>query len=320
MFLVFTVVLVACGGEEPASPTPVPIQMTAVPPATPTKEATARLELLDVTFAHGLTEEMTPIQPGNTFAPDETIHLSIKLKGTPKEGLVTAHFFFQDQEISAATVDLAQARKEQGLIFAIGGNTFVGFSLTPEEPFPIDQDYRAEVLLNDAPAGTYPFAVVPPADAIPSRVRQATLAQNVTEDYQPVDPTNTFAPTDEVFLVGRMDLGIFSTLEANWFVRDTLDEDGTRTLTAQENLEDTEFYFSFLPEDGWSEGEHQVVLLIDGQEVSRYTFTVSKAAAAGPHLTYELLTGRPLPRPQVVASTPQLPPRAFDRTRAKAQE
>ncbi len=35
---------------------------------------------------------------------------------------------------------------------------------------------------------------------------------------------------------------------------------------------------------------------------------------------YELLTGEPLSRPQVSSGTPQLPPKAFDRMKAKAQE
>jgi len=277
--LVFALMMAACGGGETPSPMPVPAQATEPAPATPTKEAAAGLELLEATFAHGLTEEMAPIEPGDTFAPDEPIHLSIKLKGTPKEGQVTARFFFRDQEIAATTVDLAQERKEQGLIFTIGGNTFVGFTLTPDERFPIDDDYRAEVLLNDTPEGTFSFAIVPPDGAIPSHLRQATLARNATEDYRPVNPTDTFGPADKVFLVGRTDLGLFSSLEVNWYVGGELDETGTRTLTAQENLEDSGFYFSFLPEGGWPEGDHRAVLLIDGQEVGTYPFTVSEAAA-----------------------------------------
>lgn len=290
ILLIAALVMTACAGEAPATPSPTPVpervtpspapaQERLTPPPTSTAVTVAGLEILEVTFAHGLTEELAPVQPGNTFAPDETVHLSIKLKGTPKQGQVTARFFFEEQEISAATVDLAEERKKQGLLFVIGGNTYVGFSLTPDEPFPISDNYRAEIFLDGSPAGSYTFTVVSPPGAIPSRVLEATLARDVTEDFLPVEPADRFAPTDEVFLVGRVDLGVFSTLEVNWYVTGRLDEEGTRTITAQENIEDTGFYFSFLPEQGWPEGEHQVVLLLDGREVRTYTFTVSEAAA-----------------------------------------
>ncbi len=309
--------LVACGGKEKekeeATPTPTPIEQVAAPTPTPVKEVTkptptpvqevptptptpvaekrAELEILEATFAHGLTEEMAPVDPGNAFTPEETIYLAIKLKGTPKEGQVAARFFYQDQEIASATVDLAEERKKQGLLFVIGGNTNVGFTLTHENPFPISDFYRAEVLLNGTPAGSYNFVVVPPPEAIPSQVRQATLARGVTEDSQPIEPANVFTPTAEVFLVGRVDLGLYSTLEAHWYVAGELDEAGTRTITAQDNLEDVGFYFSYLPEGGWPEGEHKVVLLIDDQEIATYTFTVQEV----------IETPTPTPAPEEVA-------------------
>ncbi|HEY64827.1 MAG TPA: WD40 repeat domain-containing protein [Caldilineae bacterium] len=272
--------LVACGGEkrkEEVTPTPTPAREVTRPSPTPVEKKRAALEILEITFAHGLTEELAPADPGNTFTPEETIYLSIKLKGNPKQGQVTARFLYQDQEISSATVDLAEERKKQGLLFVIGGNTNVGFTLTHEKPFPISKLYRAEILLNGSLAGSYDFAIVPPPDAIPSRILEATLARSATEDYQPIEPiepADTFMSMDEVFLVGRMDLGTYSTLEAHWYVAGQLDEAGTRSITAQENIEDTGFYFSYLPEQGWPEGEHKVVLLIDDQEVASYAFTV----------------------------------------------
>ena len=285
LFLV-ALILAACTGvfptpsaqQPPEVPSATaPTQPTEAPPATTTPKPAGDLEILEVTFAHGLTEEMAPVDPGEEFVPDATIYLSVKLKGRPKEGRVTARFLYQDQEFAATTVDLAQEWEEQGLIFAIGGNTFVGFTLKPEETLPISEDYRVELLLNDTPAGSYAFKVVPPPEAIPSQVRQATLARGATEDYAPIEPGDVFAPQDKVYLVGRADLGLYSTLKVRWYVDGKLDEAGTRAMTAQENVEDAGFYFSFIPDGGWPEGEHRVVLLIDDQEVASYPFTVQAA-------------------------------------------
>jgi hypothetical protein len=106
-------------------------------------------------------------------------------------------------------------------------------------------------------------------------VTQAGLAKGVDADYNPVEPATVFAPDEAVFLVGRGDLGVGTWLQAEWTVGGELDEAGTRSLTAEENLEDVPFSFSFLPEGGWPAGEHTVVLIMNDQEVGRYTFTVT---------------------------------------------
>ncbi len=63
------------------------------------------------------------------------------------------------------------------------------------------------------------FAVVPPPDAMPSRLIEATLAKGVEETpetYEPMEPTTTFSPDDAVYVVGVADLGKYSRLEVNW--------------------------------------------------------------------------------------------------------
>jgi serine protease Do len=145
LFLVLAVIAAACGGGGQRAPEPV--------------------EVAEATFAHGLSKQMEPVNPGNEFQPGETIYLAIKLKGNPKEGVVSTRFFYKDEEITRVSLDLAQMRKEQGLIFVIGGNTLIGVTLTHDQPFPAGDEYRAEVFANDAPAGTYKFKVVGPVAA-----------------------------------------------------------------------------------------------------------------------------------------------------------
>ena len=95
LFVVVALIVAACGGEEPSGPP----------------------EVLEATFAHGLSEHMEAVDPGNEFEPDETVYLSVKLKGNPKEGLVSTRFLYGDQEITEASLDLAQLQEGEGLVF-----------------------------------------------------------------------------------------------------------------------------------------------------------------------------------------------------------
>jgi serine protease Do len=146
LFVALVVVLADCGGggEEPTGPP----------------------ELAEVTYAHGFDDEMAPIDPGNQFSPDETVYLSVKLKGNPREGVIAARFFYEDQEITDVSLDLAQLYEEEGLVFVVGGNTFVGFTLSHEQPFPVGGGYRADLTVDGAPVGSYSFEVVGPEEVV----------------------------------------------------------------------------------------------------------------------------------------------------------
>ena len=274
--LSLSLLLSGCGGDK-ATPTAVApaatvAQATAPTPEPPTPTPAASIQVLDAVFAHGLSEEMQPQDPGADFLPDETVYLSIKIKGRPKKGEVTAQFYWHEQLIAEANVDLGDVNS--GVLFSIGENTYAGYTLTHEQAFPLSASYHATVLVDGQEVGDYPFHIVPPTEAIPTRISQVTLARDVDANYDPVDPTTIFAPTDTVYLVGHGDLGLDSWLQADWYVAGQLDEAGTRSLTLQENAPDTGFSFSFLPEGGWPTGEHSVILTVDDEEMGRYNFTV----------------------------------------------
>ncbi len=403
--------LTACGGGE----TPAPTTAKEVE-ATPTEKAETGIEVLDVTFAHGLTEEMAPIDPGNEFAPEDTIYLSVKIKGTPKMGIVSATFYYGDQKIASANVDIAEARKEQGLIFSIGGNTYVGFTLTHDQPFPPGDEYRAEVKVNGVPVGAYTFKVVgtaaegekketgstegggptagkTPAAKAEKKAGPSTVTINAL--YYAFDPQENKAiggvspvrisvrpatekgelrvgffeeevagtgnmwrsagwmavvvasqlmgidPRDYEFsfsVGGRIDgpsAGAYMTAGVLAALRgDTMREDVAMTGTI--NPDGTIGPVGGIPHkiQGAAKQGAKLVLVPAGQ---RYDFDSNKdklvdVVEVGKKLgvevrevstifeAYELLTGKPLPRPAAPPASPQLPPRAFDRTRAKAQE
>jgi serine protease Do len=137
---------------------------------------------------------MEPISPGNEFGPDETVYLSVKLKGNPKEGVISARFYYKNQEITRASLDLAQSR-EDGLVVVLGGNTLVGFTLSHDDPFPAGDEYEARLFVDDNAAGTYNFSVTGPAVA-------AAL---------PTEPASDAAPTKVAELA---ELGAVSSLQA----------------------------------------------------------------------------------------------------------
>ena len=231
-----------------------------------------KFEIQDVSFAKGFDSEMKPVTPGKDFQADEKICLSVIIKGRPKEGIVKARFLWHDELIAEVGYDLADTNA--GVVFSFGEATYIGYTLTHDNPLPISDKYRAEVLYKDTLLGTYPFNIAPPPGATPSKLISAVLARGVDADYNPVEEETTFSPTEKVYLAGNADLGLSSWIRADWYINGKKDEEGSRTITMKENASNTPFSFAYLPEGGWASGKHEVVLILNDEEVGRYTFSV----------------------------------------------
>lgn len=232
--------------------------------------------LVKATFCHGLEENQSPKDKAEFFMPEQPIFLSIELKGRPKSGAVAAKFLFRDSLIADASVDVAKVN--EGVIFSIGQNTFVGFDVTHQEPLPVGNCYTAEVTFDGKPLGTFPFRVAPPKGALPSKFISAKLAKATDEHHRPVDEAREFGGEEKVFLAGEADLGLSSWLEATWTVNGVIDEQGTRSLTMEESKAKVPFSFAFIPAGGWPAGTHEVSLSLDGEVVAKEKFTVKVGA------------------------------------------
>jgi hypothetical protein len=281
--------MLACGlgSAEPTSaptkavvdtPSPTKEAATETPTPEPTDTPTPQPEGVDVqdaTFALDLDDEGRALDPVSDFAPDEKIYLVLTLKGRPT-GTMTGHFYRGDTSLGEADVALDDINS--GVVFSIGENTFVNFWMAPDpgSASRISDDYRIEVFYEDELVGSYPFSIVPPSDAIPSEVQDVTLARGVDSDYNPMDPSTTFGPDEDVYIVARGDAGLHSWFQVEWYVDGELDEAGTRSITAEENASGAGLYFSYVPEGGWPLGEHQVVLIMDDEEMGRYDFTIEE--------------------------------------------
>lgn len=135
--LVFlTLVLTACGGTTATKPT-----------------------IKSVTFAEKLNESYQAVNPKTQFKPTDVIYVSVDVSGRPKTGLLNGKFFFGDQLISEATVDFASVNS--GVIVSIGEDTFAGFNLVGNQPWPVSKDYRFDLYLDGAKVGSYTYEVIP---------------------------------------------------------------------------------------------------------------------------------------------------------------
>lgn len=236
----------------------------------------AEAVLKKATFCHGFGENQSPKDEAAFFKQDETIYLSVQLKGRPKTGEVAAKFMFREDVLAETKVDVATVN--EGVIFSFGENTFVGFNVTHKEPLPVGACYRADVTFDGKLLGQFPFRVAPPEGSLPSKLLSVTLAKGTDKARNPVDETREFDGTEKVFLVGVGSLGLSSWLEATWTVGGKVDDEGTRSFTMEENNDKVPFSFSFIPAGGWPAGEHTVVLQLDGQQVAQEKFTVKVGA------------------------------------------
>lgn len=227
---------------------------------------------LKATYTSALGEGQSPTDTVESFGQEDTIYLSMELQGRSKRGKATAKFFYFDQLIAEATVDVAEVN--QDVVFSVGQNTFVGFNLKSNSPLPVGVGYRTELSFDGKDLGEFPFQIAPPKDAIPSSLNTVTLAKEVDDSSLPLNESREFGQQESVFLVGNGDLGLATSLEVKWLVSGTLDTEGTKSFTMEENKKNVPFYFSFLPAEGWPMGEHEVTLFLNGKEVAREKFTI----------------------------------------------
>lgn len=228
--------------------------------------------LKDATYCHELNENQSAKDKAESFQGDEPVRLSIELKGRPKSGVASAKFYFRDQLMVEAKVDVAEVNK--GVLFSVGQSTYVGFTLKPVRALPVGECYRTEVTFDGKALGTFPFVIAPPKDSIPSKLISVTMARGVDENNAPVGETRTFTPSENVVLAGKADLGLSTWLEVEWKIGGKADDEGTRSITMKENKKDVPFYFLFCPKNGWPEGEHEAVLTMNGKVVGKEKFTV----------------------------------------------
>jgi hypothetical protein len=167
------------------------------------------------------------------------------------------------------------AVENSDLLFSVGEQTFTGFFLTHDDALYISPLYNVELLIDGVSAGKYAYTVIPPADAIPTVVRDTVFATGISATLDPVDPKEVFSPSDAVHIIGQGDFGRLSYLQADWYLNgDEKITACTAGVPVNENLPDDRFYFSCELDAGWPVGTHSVALTIDDVVVLEGSFSV----------------------------------------------
>jgi len=248
---------------------------------TPTAEPTpatggSDISIESVIFARELDEQWQPVGGAVTeFRADEsTVHTRVTIDGRPSSGVVRMRWMWRELQIAEADIDLADVNG--GLLFSFGQDTYIkGFMTTPQ--LYIGSGHRLLLMQGETELGSYPFRVVPPEGARPSRFVSGALFASHSPTEGASNPTSTFGPNDSVYVAGRCALGARSWFDAfaevSGVQNDTLTQEA---IGAADGGDEVNYSFTVAPpEGGWPVGQHRIRLVLDDADVAALPFTVA---------------------------------------------
>lgn len=139
-------IFVACGKSEP----PPPPRATAPPPAAPATPPPAAPVVAVTTLELGnqIGADKRVTQPGTSFAPKDTIYVTVLTTGSAPSATLTAKWTYQDgQVVNESTQTIAPT-----------GPAATEFHIAKPDGWPAGT-YKVEVSLNGRSTGTKEFEV-----------------------------------------------------------------------------------------------------------------------------------------------------------------
>ena len=107
------------------------------------------VKVTDIDVGRSLAADKTIAEKADTFRPADTFYLSVKTDGSGPSATLTARWTYEDgQVVDESTQSIAPT----------GGASATEFHLAKPDGWPAGE-YRVEVLLNGASAGTREFKV-----------------------------------------------------------------------------------------------------------------------------------------------------------------
>ncbi|HBE72376.1 MAG TPA: hypothetical protein DDW52_29935 [Planctomycetaceae bacterium] len=129
-------------------------------------------------FGKAVSDSDQLSEVGNEFRPMDAIYLKVSLDSRPKSGSLSCKFYFGKQLITTVAADLAELAARE---LPEGLNAYGLFTLKPTSPFPISDDYRAEIFYNDNLLGRFDFEITTAAKSVKPR-RAADRSRPVAKD------------------------------------------------------------------------------------------------------------------------------------------
>ena len=138
-FLALAVTLACSKASAPPSPSPY-----ALPPTT----AATPVKVTDVDVGRALDADKKISDKTDTFKPTDTIYVSVATEGSSSRAVLVAHWTFKD----------GQVIKDEDRSIAPKAKTSTEFHIVKPSGWPVG-DYKVEVMLDGAPAGSKSFKV-----------------------------------------------------------------------------------------------------------------------------------------------------------------
>ena len=138
--LLFTCFAIACSRTETTR------TETAQPAASP---AQGSVRVADIAIGRSINADKTVMDKADTFAPADTIYVSIKTDGAAQGAKLQTRWSFNDKVV-----------EESSEMISPTGPAVTEFHLSKPDGWPVG-NYKIEVLLNGAPAGSKSFEVKP---------------------------------------------------------------------------------------------------------------------------------------------------------------
>lgn len=204
--------------------------------------------VFDVTTCSEVDETKQCTEPADSFSSQETIYAVVRMVGMMAGEEVIARWFYGDEEIGLAPYLVEQE-----------GNGAIAFHFKPNASMP-EGRYQVDILFRDEVAAAANFLVEHAEGIAVSPLHAARTCRQVTQEYECIEPTQTYAPTDTLFvLLDLVDLAAGETVTAVWFagdevadeVRFTSDSGGSGSI-----------YFDFVPDGSFKPGDYAVEVYI----------------------------------------------------------
>ena len=113
--------------------------------------ATASVRVADFEVGRSINPDKTVKDKADSFAPSDTIYVSVKTEGAAQGARLQTRWYFNDKVV-----------EESSDMISPSGPAVTEFHLSKPDGWPVGS-YRIEVLLNGAPGGSKSFEVKPVA-------------------------------------------------------------------------------------------------------------------------------------------------------------